>query len=127
MAKTKKIKYKQADGTLSDYIAIGADAKNIDLEEGITLEELNKQLPRVEENVLFSSIGEVIYPETKTNKITDENNNSLPDVLDEIDNKTFSQKQIKGTEIEVEDAAEMMGILQIEGNSIQQKNIGKNY
>lgn len=82
MAKTKKLRYKQADGTLSDYIAIGADASNIDLEEGITLEELNDKLVRVDNSTLTNSIGTVIYPKTKIENITNKNNIALATLLD---------------------------------------------
>lgn len=82
MAKTKKIKYKLADGTLSDYIAIGADASNIDLEEGITLEELNDKLVRIDNSTLTDSIGTVIYPKTKVENITNQNNIALTTLLD---------------------------------------------
>lgn len=40
----KKIKIKQSDGTFSDYIPIGADAKNIDLQSGENVEEAIKNL-----------------------------------------------------------------------------------
>ena len=82
MAKTKKLKYKQADGTLSDYIAIGPDASNIDLEEGITLEELNDKLVRADNSTLTNSIGTVIYPKTKIENITNKNNIALATLLD---------------------------------------------
>ena len=35
----KKIKIKQADGTFSDYIPIGAEATNVDLKSGYTVEK----------------------------------------------------------------------------------------
>ena len=81
MAKTKKIKYKQADGTLSDYIHIGADASNIDLEEGINLEELNKKIVRVENSILKTSDGIIINPVTKVESITDNTGKALSDIL----------------------------------------------
>lgn len=78
MAKTKKLKYKKADGTLSDYVAIGADASNVDLNEGITLEELNNQLVRLQgTSVLKDSQGNIIYPQTKIELIADGNGTSL--------------------------------------------------
>ena len=77
----KKLKYKQADGTLSDYIAIGADASNVDLEEGISLEELNMQLVRNNSSTLTDANGNIINPKTKIENITDENNVSLSALL----------------------------------------------
>lgn len=44
----KKLKVKQADGSLSDYINFGADATNVSLAEGLSLEELNDKLLRAE-------------------------------------------------------------------------------
>ena len=82
MAKTKKLKYKQADGTLSDYVAIGADASNVDLEEGITLEELNLKLVRNDSSTLKDSEGNIIYPKTKVESITNQNNITLTTLLD---------------------------------------------
>lgn len=35
----KKIKIKQADGSFSDYIPIGAEASNVDLKSGYTVEK----------------------------------------------------------------------------------------
>lgn len=41
--KVKKLRVKQKDGTMSDYIPIGSDAKYVDTENGSTVEvELNK-------------------------------------------------------------------------------------
>lgn len=78
MAKTKKIKYKKADGTLSDYIAIGADASNIDLNEGISLEELNTQLVRLQgTSILKDSQGKIIYPQTEIENVADINGKPL--------------------------------------------------
>ena len=45
----KKVKVKQADGSLSDYINFGADASNVSLAEGLSLEELNDKLLRAED------------------------------------------------------------------------------
>lgn len=45
----KKLKVKQADGSLSDYINFGADATNVSLAEGLSLEELNDKLLRAED------------------------------------------------------------------------------
>ena len=83
MAKTKKLKYKQADGSLSDYIAIGADAKNIDLEEGITLEELNSQVVRydpIKTGNLKTKNGDTIYPNTRSTSVFYEAKNQNLDV-----------------------------------------------
>lgn len=47
----KKIKVKEQDGTFSDYIPIGADAENIDLENGNNLqEEINSIERRISRN-----------------------------------------------------------------------------
>lgn len=81
MAKTKKLKYKQADGTLSDYIAIGADASNVDLAEGITLEDLNVKLVRVENSTLKDAQGNIINPTTKVEAIVNDNGDTLEDLL----------------------------------------------
>ena len=45
----KKVKVKQVDGSLSDYINFGADASNVSLAEGLSLEELNDKLLRAED------------------------------------------------------------------------------
>ena len=82
MAKTKKLKYKQADGTLSDYVAIGADASNVDLEEGISLEELNIKLVRNNNSTLTDANGNTINPKTKVENITNNNNIALTTLLD---------------------------------------------
>ena len=88
MAKTKKIKYKQADGTLSDYIAIGADAKNIDLEEGISLEALNQKIVRYDPMNpywLKTMNEEIFYPATRVSYIYDENRmQSLTNTLNDL-------------------------------------------
>ena len=81
MAKTKKLKYKQADGTLSDYVAIGADASNVDLEEGISLEELNIKLVRNNNSTLSDADGNTINPKTKVENITDKNDVALSVLL----------------------------------------------
>jgi hypothetical protein len=81
MAKTKKIKYKQADGTLSDYVAIGADASNVDLAEGITLEILNTKLVRNDNSTLTDAQGNTINPKTKVENITNKNNVTLETLL----------------------------------------------
>ena len=48
----KKIKIKQADGTYSDYIPIGADARNIDFQyNGTNIETTLKKKPYYYENV----------------------------------------------------------------------------
>lgn len=40
MDRIKKIKIKKQDGTFSDYVPIGADAENIDFENGYSLDEI---------------------------------------------------------------------------------------
>lgn len=127
MARTKKIKYKQADGTLSDYIAIGADAKNIDLEEGITLEDLNKQLVRTEDNILTNFEGNIIYPETKVENITNSENVALKDTLNDLEARAFRKANESGTEIKVDYAMNTISTLQIKGNTAQDVTLGKNY
>lgn len=83
MAKTKKFKYKKADGTLSDYIAIGADASNVYFKEGTTLEELNSQLIRLQDSsILKDSQGNVVYPSTKIEMIADADGKSLSSYLE---------------------------------------------
>ena len=42
--KVKKIRVKQADGTMSDYIPLGANAEDIDLKNGNNIEEEIKDL-----------------------------------------------------------------------------------
>lgn len=83
MAKTKKIKYKQANGDLSDYIAIGADAANVDLAEGVSLEELNEKLVRFQGVQLQDSKGELITPSTLIEMVADVNDKPLFQYLDE--------------------------------------------
>lgn len=51
MDRIKKIKVKKADGTMTDYIPIGADARNIDLENGSNVEEVLSKKPYVYESV----------------------------------------------------------------------------
>lgn len=55
----KKIKIKKQDSTFSDYIPIGADAENIDLENGNNLqEEINSIERRISRNycTIYSSL-----------------------------------------------------------------------
>jgi len=64
--KIKKMKVKQADGTLSDYIYFAADASNIDLSDGTdlqtTIDEINTTLSSLTRRHLQA--GDVIVPGT---------------------------------------------------------------
>ncbi len=59
----KKIKIKQADGTYSDYIPIGADAKNIDFQHnGTNIESTLKKKPYYYENVEKMKLDDSLQP-----------------------------------------------------------------
>ena len=59
----KKIKIKQADGTYSDYIPIGADAKNIDFQHnGTNIEITLKKKPYYYENVEKMKLDDSLQP-----------------------------------------------------------------
>ena len=47
----KKIKIKQSDGTFSDYIPIGVDAKYVDMENGHNVENEIKRITPLEDNI----------------------------------------------------------------------------
>lgn len=59
----KKIKIKQADGTYSDYIPIGADAKNIDFQHnGTNVESTLKKKPYYYENIEKMKLDDSLQP-----------------------------------------------------------------
>ena len=59
----KKIKIKQADGTYSDYIPIGADARNIDFQHnGTNIESTLKKKPYYYENVEKMKLDDSLQP-----------------------------------------------------------------
>lgn len=43
--KVKKIRVKQKDGSMSDYIPLGADASNIDMQNGLDAETIIGKKP----------------------------------------------------------------------------------
>lgn len=62
MDRIKKIKVKKADGTMTDYIPIGVDARNVDLESGKNLEEtLNKK------SFYYNTVSEMVQDKDLSN------------------------------------------------------------
>lgn len=101
----KKIKIKQADGTFSDYIPIGADAKNIDTDRGENLQNtLNKisryyhtvEAMKIDDSLKENDICTVILDngENIIYKISSSNNFGL-----ELNNGLFAQLLINNFNI----------------------------
>ena len=55
----KKIKVKKADGSMTDYIPIGADAENIDFENGYSLDEIIGDINPDEDGTIEDQLFEV--------------------------------------------------------------------
>lgn len=59
MDRIKKLKIKKQDGTFSDYIPIGADAENIDFENGYSLDEIVGDINPDEDGTLEVQLTEL--------------------------------------------------------------------
>ena len=99
----KKIKIKQSDGTFSDYIPIGADAKNIDMNNGSNVENIvNKKIyyfktiSDLKETDYLTINDYVQILENKQTYIIDTNNENLD--IDDIvlNNNTVARLVLDG-------------------------------
>lgn len=96
MAKIKKLKVKGADGNFGEYIALGADAANVDLADGTTVETsintIKQDITTLNENVseLDTQLG-TLNEEMSTMKDSVETLNGTVSTLEE-DMTTINEK-----------------------------------
>lgn len=63
MDRIKKLKIKKQDGTFSDYVPIGADAENIDFENGYSLDEIVGDINPDEDGTLEVQLAKLKHAE----------------------------------------------------------------